>query len=210
MSKNLLITVVIVIALIFTIIIKESKKELSYNTLKNDATILAFGDSLTYGFGAAPESSYPSVIQKKTGIRVINAGVNGELSYEGLKRLPILLEQKPDLVILCHGGNDIIQNLSDKQLKINLLGMIRLIKESGSEILLVGVPDFNIIGFNTLWVYKEVAKESGVMYEDEVLKYIELHRALKSDYIHPNKKGYEMMADTFIDTLKDYKVIKQI
>ena len=208
MSKTVLMAIVIVLALIFTILIKESKEELPYKTLENDSTILAFGDSLTYGFGASIDSSYPSVMQNKTGIRIINAGVNGELSYEGLKRLPKLLLHKPDLVILCHGGNDIIQNLSNEQLKINLLEMIRLIKNSGSQILLVGVPDFNIVGFNTLSVYKEVAHESGVMYEDEVLKYIELHRALKSDYIHPNEKGYEMMADTFIKLLKKYKVIQ--
>jgi len=208
MSKTTLVAAFVAIILVFIILIKENRENMSYAALKNDAVILAFGDSLTYGFGASIDFSYPSIMQNKTGIRVINAGMNGELSYEGLKRLPKLLEQKPDLVILCHGGNDILQNFSDEQLKINLLEMIRLIKNSGSEILLIGVPDFNIIGFSTLGIYKEVAYESGVMYEDDVLKYIELHRALKSDYIHPNKKGYEMMADSFIRVLKNYKVIK--
>lgn len=208
MSKTTLVAAFVAIILVFIILIKENRENMSYAALKNDAVILAFGDSLTYGFGASIDFSYPSIMQNKTGIRVINAGMNGELSYEGLKRLPKLLEQKPDLVILCHGGNDILQNFSDEKLKINLLEMIRLIKNSGSEILLIGVPDFNIIGFSTLGIYKEVAYESGVMYEDDVLKYIELHRALKSDYIHPNKKGYEMMADSFIRVLKNYKVIK--
>lgn len=207
MSKTLTLAIVVIMAFTIILLKKESSKDLSYNTLENNATILAFGDSLTYGFGASSESSYPAIMQSKTGIRVINAGVNGELSREGLKRLPKFLKQKPDLVILCHGGNDILQNLSKEQLKINLLEMIRQIKKSGSEVLLVGVPDFSVIGFDTLSIYDDVAKESGVMYEDEVLRYIELHRALKSDYIHPNDKGYEMMADTFIKILKTHQLL---
>ena len=207
MSKNVLVTVFIVAALIFTIFIKESREDLPDNFLKNDSTILSFGDSLTYGFGASVDSSYPSFMQNKIGFRVINAGVNGELSGEGLKRLPKLLEHKPELVILCHGGNDILQNLSQDKLKDNLLKMIKLIKNSGSEVLLVAVPDFNMLSFKSLSIYEEVADESGVMLEDEVLTYIELHRALKSDYVHPNEKGYEMMADSFIKVLKSHRII---
>ena len=80
--------------------------------------------------------------------------------------------------------------------------MIKLIKQSGSEVLLVGVPDFTLFSFDTHSVYEEVADESGVLFEDEVLTHIELNRALKSDYVHPNEKGYEMMADAFIEILK--------
>lgn len=207
MNKITMTAIAAVLAIILSIFIKESADKVSYENLNKDSVILAFGDSLTYGYGVAGKSSYPSVMQSKTGLRVINGGINGELSSEGLKRLPKLLEQKPQLVILCHGGNDILRNGSDKELKNNLLEMIKLIKNNGAEVLLVGVPDFNIVGFNTLWVYEEVAKESGVMYEDEVLRYIELHRALKSDYIHPNEKGYEMMADAFIKVLQENGVI---
>ena len=207
MNKITLISISIVIALILIIYMKESGSVASHKSLKNDSLIVAFGDSLTYGFGAVSDSSYPSYIQNKTGIRVINAGVNGELSGEGLKRLPKLLKHKPDLVILCHGGNDILQNLSKELLKENLLKMIRLIKNGGAEVLLVAVPDFNILSFQTLSIYDEVARESEVILEDEVLTYIERRRALKSDYVHPNAKGYEFMADRFIEVLKSHKII---
>jgi len=208
MNKNVLITAVVITALIFTIYMKESREELSDNFLNNDTTILAFGDSLTYGFGAPTDSSYPAFLENKIGFNVINAGINGELSSDGLKRLPSFLKDNPKLVILCHGGNDILQDSYKENLKENLLKMIELIQKSGAEVLLVAVPDFNLFNFKTLDIYSQVADESGVMFEDEVLTYIELHRTLKSDYVHPNAKGYEMMADRFIEVLKSYKLIR--
>ncbi len=207
MNKITLITVVLVVSLIMMVFIKENKNEVSYTTLQRDSVILAVGDSLTYGFGVSGEFSYPAVMQKRTGYKVINAGVNGETSEEGLARLPKNLEQKPDLVILCYGGNDILLNLSKEKLKQNLLQMIKLIKSNGADIILVGVPNFNMVGFDLLSLYSEVADDSGVILENDILRYIELHRNLKSDYVHPNKDGYEMMADTFIKLLKDKKFI---
>lgn len=189
------------------IYVKESRVDLSKNILKKDAVILAFGDSLTYGFGASSDFSYPVRLELRSGVKVINAGVNGEISSEGLYRLPKYLEQKPDLVILCHGGNDILQKLSHEQLKKNLQEMVRLIKRSGAKVLLVAVPDFHIFGFKTLSLYEEVADEAGILLEDDVLTHIELHRDLKSDYVHPNDKGYDMMAEAFMKILKKNQFI---
>ena len=202
MSKTTFIAYLVILILILMIFLKESREDLSKNRLKNDAVILAFGDSLTYGFGASDGHGYPEYLERKTGLSVTNAGLNGELSSEGLLRLPKFLEQKPDLVILCHGGNDILQKLSPEQLKNNLLEMVKLSKQSGAEVLLVAVPNFNIVSFKILSIYKEVAKEIGVFLEDDVLTHIELNGALKSDYVHPNEEGYEMMADAFLELLK--------
>ncbi|MEA1892365.1 MAG: GDSL-type esterase/lipase family protein [Campylobacterota bacterium] len=201
MNKITIIATLFFIVLAFLIFMKEDTKSLSYEVLKDDAIILAFGDSLTYGFGASSEFSYPYMLGKKSSLKVINAGVNGEFSAEGLERLGEYLKQKPSLVILCHGGNDILNNLSHVELKSNLLKMINLIKNTKAEILLVGVPDFNTFSFAPPSLYEDVAEETGVLFEDEVLTYIELHRSLKSDYVHPNEKGYEMMADSFMEIL---------
>ncbi|WP_294966331.1 GDSL-type esterase/lipase family protein [Sulfurimonas sp.] len=169
--------------------------------LDKDSVVLAFGDSLTHGFGATQDTSYPAYLQEKSGLRVINAGINGETSAEGLLRLPFLFKEKPDVVILCHGGNDILQKLSHEDLKNNLESMVRLIKESGAQVILVSVPDFNVFGFRALPLYEEIADAQDIFLEDEVLTHIELNRSLKSDYVHPNAKGYEMMADTFLKLL---------
>ena len=131
--------------------------------------ILAFGDSLTYGFGVAHNLSYPKHIENKTDFKVINAGVNGEYSHSGLERLSKLLNiHKPHTVILCHGANDILNRLPSSRLKGNLLAMIDLIKESAAKILFVGVPDYYHYSFDTHAIYNEVANETNVIFIDDV------------------------------------------
>jgi len=190
------------IFIISLVIFKNYKGDDKYITLKETSVILAFGDSLSYGFGADYEFSYPKQMEIKTGLKIINAGVNGEVSAEGLRRLPSFLETKVDLVILCHGGNDILKNLPSEELKNNLLAMINIIHGSGAKVLLVGVPDFSLFGLEVHDIYQEVAEETDVVFENDVLKKIGMSRSLKSDYVHPNEKGYEAMADAFIEILK--------
>lgn len=202
MSKTAFLALLLSIGVALLVVIKKNSTDLDMPTLKENSVILAFGDSLTYGFGADYELSYPKQIERKTGLKIINAGISGELSAEGLLRLPALLENKPDLVILCHGGNDILNKLPAIELKNNLLSMVRLIQQSGAKVLLVGVPDFFLFNFNTHDVYEEVAKQSNILFEDEVLTRIAISRSLKSDYVHPNAQGYEAMADAFIKVLK--------
>jgi len=175
--------------------------------LSSTAKILAFGDSLTYGKGA-PLQSYPMQLQKLIKKEVINAGLSGEPSTRGLQRLPSLLEaHKPELVIICHGGNDIIRQTSKQTLKDNLVKMIRLSKKSGAQVLLVGVPDFKLIRFSTLSLYEEVAEQEEVLYEGHILSKIENDNALKSDRIHPNAKGYGLMAEEFFEVLQENDVL---
>lgn len=72
--------------------------------------VLAFGDSITHGYGVGKNDNYPSQLSKLLNASVINSGVSGEISKEGLRRLPGVLEKyKPNILILCHGGNDILR-----------------------------------------------------------------------------------------------------
>ncbi|MEA2073732.1 MAG: GDSL-type esterase/lipase family protein [Campylobacterota bacterium] len=163
--------------------------------------ILAFGDSLTNGFGVGYEFSYPKYLEQRVGKSVISAGVDGEYSHAGLSRLSEYLEAKPELVILCHGANDIFTQMSTERLKKNLVSMVRLIRESGAEVILVGLPDYYGFGFEVHPVYYEVAQEMDILLEDGVMQEITLTDSLKNDDVHPNEKGYEKMADTFFEFL---------
>ena len=207
MSKTQVIAVIIILSVLFLVFSKTSTVDTQRETLAPHATILAFGDSLTYGYGAV-NSAYPLVLEELTHHRVVNAGISGEVSVVGLQRFSKVLEQyKPSLVVLCHGGNDILRRKSNDALKENLRKMIILSKERGVQVLLVGVPGFGIFGAKTLPLYKELSIEESVMYEGAVLEKIENDAGLKSDQIHPNAEGYKLMADSFNKVLKEYGVI---
>jgi acyl-CoA thioesterase-1 len=159
------------------------------------AVILAFGDSLTSGYGADSRESYPAVLERLTGFKVINAGAPGEISAQGLKRLPALLNRyRPDLVILCHGGNDLLRRIDPETTTANLRQMILAARASGAQVLLVGVPQPGLL-LRPAVLYGELAAEFGIPYEEKLLPDILKNGAEKSDAIHPNADGYRRLAE---------------
>jgi len=170
--------------------------------LASDAVILAFGDSITAGSGAGVAESYPALLERLTGRKVVNAGVPGEVTAEGLARLPELLErEKPALVILCHGGNDLLRHLDQRQAADNLRAMILLARRSGAAVVLVAVPVPDL-SLAPPQFYVEVARELGVTSEQKALARILGTGSLKSDYIHPNAAGYRELAEGLAALLK--------
>lgn len=170
--------------------------------LAADATILAFGDSLTFGTGAGESESYPAVLTSLTGRKVVNAGVSGEVSATGLQRLPELLEREhPALLILCHGGNDLLAHQSQQLIADNLRAMMRIAAERGVPVLLVAVPAPDL-SLKPPSLYEELAKEFHVPIELKILPHILSRGNLKSDHIHPNAAGYRMFAEALAKLLK--------
>jgi len=172
------------------------------------ATVVAFGDSLTFGTGAAEAESYPAVLSAMIGHKVVNAGIPGELSAAGAARLPEVLErEKPALLLLCHGGNDILGRHDQGQLADNLRAMIRAAREKGIEVVLLAVPSLGL-SLKPPPLYAEVAKESGVPLEGEALAQILGKISLKSDHIHPNAAGYRQLAGDVAALLKKSGAVK--
>ena len=170
--------------------------------LAQDAVVLAFGDSLTYGTGANEEESYPAQLARLTGRPVVREGVPGEVSAAGLQRLPAALdEHRPKLLLLCHGGNDFLRRQSKEQAAENVRAMIRLARDRGIDVLLIGTPE---IGFTLTppEFYGGIAKQFGIPYEGEVLTKILRDGSLKSDQIHPNAQGYRLMAERVAELLR--------
>ena len=175
--------------------------------LSNDAKILAFGDSLTYGTGAKKGEDYPSVLASLTGLNIINAGVPGEISSKGLQRLPELLDQhQPDLLILIHGGNDILRKLPRNELKSNLLAMFDEADERNIPVISLGVPEPGLF-LKSADTYQQLANERDLPIELKLLPDIIGDTSLKADIAHPNAKGYRKLAEGITEILQKHHFI---
>ena len=175
----------------------------SLSPLSNDSVILAFGDSLTYGYNIARNESYPAKLSTLTGLEVINAGVSGEVSNQGLKRLPkILDEHRPQLIILCHGGNDLLHKLDIGKMESNLRNMIQLSLDRDIPVILLGVPKPGLF-LSSFDIYKEIAISMDVIFIEDLIPDILSDKSLKSDTVHPNKEGYSLIAEEIYSLLLD-------
>jgi len=170
-------------------------------TLSSDSVIIAFGDSLTQGVGAAPDDSYPSVLSRELGLQVINEGVSGETSAQGLARLEAILRSTPpDLVILCHGGNDLLRKLPMTALEQNLEQMIALIESYQAQVLLVAVPKPAIF-LTPSPLYQTLAKRHQLVADLDTLTELLKEPAMKSDAVHLNALGYQALALAIADRI---------
>ena len=173
-----------------------------------DATILAFGDSLTYGTGTSRDKAYPAVLETLINRKVINAGVPGEVTREGLQRLPQLLSRhQPDLLILCHGGNDILRKLDMHKARNNLQQMIDLARAQQIQVVLIGVPEFGLF-LDPAPIYQQIAEENNLPIQLDALSNILSSSRLKSDHIHPNAMGYQQFAEYIAELLIQSKAIE--
>ena len=179
----------------------------SLSPLSSDASILAFGDSLTYGTGAGKNQDYPSVLANLSNLHVINEGIPGEISSKGMERLPTLLdEHNPNLVILIHGGNDMLRKLPRANLKQNLSSMIQEIQQRDIQVVMLGVPEPGIF-LKSAELYEELANEKIIPSEFSLLADILEDKSLKSDVAHPNAEGYQLLAQGIFDFLKRHGAI---
>ena len=141
-------------------------------------------------------------MQALIGRKVINAGVPGEVSADGLARLPEVLEEnKPRLLLLCHGGNDFLRKMPETQAAANVRSMIKLAKDRGIAVVLIATPKPGL-SISPPDFYAEIAKDMAIPFDDGVLKDVLRDNALKSDLVHPNGKGYAQIAEAVAKLLK--------
>jgi acyl-CoA thioesterase I len=163
--------------------------------LAPDAVVLAFGDSLTYGTGASAAQSYPAQLESLIGRSVVNAGVPGEVSARALERLPHALDEyRPQLLVLCIGGNDFLRNLGMAQAAANVQTMVAIARQRGIDVLLIGTPEKGLTVTPPAF-YADIAEQQRIPYEGAVIGEILRNSELKSDTIHPNARGYRLIAE---------------
>lgn len=172
------------------------------------ATVLALGDSLTFGTGAAPEAAYPAVLARLTGWNVVNAGVPGHVSAQALERLPALLaEHRPALVLVGIGGNDLLRRMDETQTKANVRALCEAVRGAGAQVLLIAVPRPTLASRVTGSLadhplYGEVAEALQVPLHREGWSEVLADERLRADAIHANAAGYEAFARGLLATLR--------
>lgn len=193
--------IAIVVVFVVVLLLAFQGQEPRLTPLDEQAVILAFGDSLTAGYGATPDTSYPSVLDRSISQKVINAGISGETTTRGLARFQqVLDEYQPDLVILMEGGNDILRNQDLSVTKRNLSKMIETARSRQIQVILIAVPQRSLTLAAPAF-YSELAEEYDLVLEENLIGDLITQRELKSDQIHFNGDGYARVAEALRELL---------
>lgn len=163
------------------------------------STVLALGDSLTFGTGASAETSYPTVLAGLTGWNVVNAGVPGDTSAQALARLPALLaEHQPKLVIVSIGGNDFLRKLPESDTRTHVHAICKQALAAGAQVLLVAVPRATVAAalgqMTDHALYAEVSEDLKIPLQREAWGEVLAQPDLRADAVHANARGYAQFA----------------
>ena len=174
--------------------------------------IVALGDSLTAGLGVGAEEAYPALLEarlRREGLpyRVVNAGVSGDTSAGGLRRIDWVLRLRPEIVIVALGANDGLRGQSPDALRDNLTQIVERARAGGARVLLAGmrVPPNYGAEYNHAFasVYPTVARATGVPLAPFLLQGVAGDARLnQADGIHPTPAGQRVIADYLWPYLK--------
>jgi acyl-CoA thioesterase I len=190
------------VALAATLTIAGCGKRSAEAPLPTGTTVVALGDSLTYGTGASPETSYPSLLAANTGWQVVNAGVPGETAAQGCARLPALIdEHRPGLVLVLLGGNDFLRRLPEQDVRNALENCVRAGNAAGAKTILLSVPKLGF-GPSPAVLYDDVGKAFATPVIDPGIGGVLVNPKLRADPIHPNADGYRIIAENVTKALR--------
>jgi len=173
------------------------------NINSNGKNIICFGDSLTFGYGAAPGEDYPSALGKLINLPVINAGLDGDTTFSALERLDEILAKDPRLVIVEFCGNDFIKKIPRADTVKNLSIIIDRIQEKGAMVALVDISA-GMFFQEYRQDFKKLAAEKKAIFIPVVLFKIITNPAMKSDFFHPNERGYKIIASRIYQAIIPY------
>jgi acyl-CoA thioesterase-1 len=171
----------------------------------DEHVIVALGDSLTAGFGVAPEEAWPALIEarlRREGQphRVVNAGVSGDTTAGGLRRVDWVLRSRPGVAVVALGANDGLRGLSTDAMRANLLAIVERLRASGVRVLVVGMevpPNYGAVYAREFrGVFPEVARQTGAALLPSLLDGVAADPRLnQADGIHPNPAGHRVIAE---------------
>jgi acyl-CoA thioesterase I len=156
--------------------------------------IICFGDSITRGKGVNPDESYPAALAKMSSLPVINAGINSDISPEAVKRVQTdVLDNDPLLVIIEFGGNDYLNKVPLEETIGNIEAMVKAVQARGAMVAIADISNTIFMGeYNQ--ELKRLSRKYRAIFIPRLLEGIVADPSLKSDAIHPNAKGYKIIA----------------
>jgi acyl-CoA thioesterase-1 len=167
--------------------------------------VVALGDSLTAGLGVAPDEAWPALVEARLReegypYRVVNAGVSGDTTAGGLRRVDWVLRSDPEVAVVALGANDGLRGLPVDQMRANLAAIVERLSEKGARVLLAGMrvpPNYGAdYGRAFAAVYPEVARTRHVPLMPFLLEGVAADPRLnQADGIHPNAAGHRVIAD---------------
>jgi acyl-CoA thioesterase-1 len=189
---------------IFLIILCGCAKPEIRNLNAKGENIICFGDSITFGYGANPGEDYPAILSQMVKFPVINAGVDGDTSFEALERLEKdVLDQNPRLVIVEFCGNDFLKKIPKEDTVKNLAVIIERIQQKGAMVALVDISS-GMFFQEYRRVFKKLAAEKKAILIPLLLNRIITNPAMKSDFFHPNARGYQLIAKRIYQAIAPY------
>ncbi|MDD3065231.1 MAG: GDSL-type esterase/lipase family protein [Endomicrobiaceae bacterium] len=167
---------------------------------KLEKTIVCFGDSLTHGTGASNGETYPYFLQKFTNLTVVNAGVHGDTSQQGLDRIDEIFQFKPFMVLIEFGANDFFRKIPTAVTKKNIESIVDKIQASGATAVILCTEDNQLPELRRILV--EISNDKNAPILSGILNEIWTDRTLFADDLHPNSAGYKIVAEKVYERIK--------
>lgn len=178
----------------------------------DEVLVIVMGDSIAAGYGLPSDQAFPDLLQarlREAGlpVRVLNAGVSGDTTAGGVSRLAWLLKQRPDLLVVELGGNDLLRGQPVENTRANLEQILTQAKAAGARVVLLGVkaPDTHGPAYQAAFdaIYPELAKAHDVAVVEGFLDpLVGRPELLQADGLHPTADGHRLLADTLQPALE--------
>ena len=180
-----------------------AKREIK-NLDSQGTNIICFGDSITFGYGAGQGEDYPTALAKLVSVPVLNKGADGDTTSTALERLQSdVLDREPLVVIIEFSGNDFLKKIPKEVTISNIREIIRRCQSRGA---MVAVADISAGMFLKEYrgLLSKIAKEEDAIFIPSILGGIITNPSMKSDFLHPNARGYKLIAERIHRALTPY------
>lgn len=171
------------------------------NYPSHDGPVVMFGDSLVQGVGATPGNSLSVLLSRMVSKEIVNLGVSGDTTADGLARLDKALAQKPSVLVILLGGNDYLRKVPIDDTFLNLRKIIARAQAAGAVTMVLGVRGGLLTDpFESR--FEDLAESTGSVYVPDVLDGLIGNTTLMADAVHPNDQGYLKIAEKVYPKLK--------